>query len=118
MSNEEVIVRDFQKTTQDFWVTREEYNRVNAILLCWEDDDLNVRPEIERLQELFETDFKFSAWIYSIPSESPSAQLQYQLATLVKRSSLERKSLTIVYYAGHADKAEVASPAGYSLWQA
>lgn len=118
MSEEQAIVEDFQQITRDYWVTHQDYNSVNAILLCWEDDDLKVRPEVDRLQELFEKDLKFTTRIYPIPSESPSAQLQYELAIFVKEFSLQRKSLTIVYYAGHADKIQETSPAGYSVWRA
>jgi hypothetical protein len=118
MSEEQVIVADFQQTTRDYWATHEDYSSVNAILLCWEDDDLEVRPEVDRLQELFRHDFNFITRIYTIPSESPSARLQYELAKFVKEFSLDRKSLTIVYYAGHADKIQDTSPAGYSVWRA
>ena len=118
MSEERAIVSDFQQTTRDYWITYEDYSNVNAILLCWEDDDLKVWPEVERLQELFEKDFRFKTRIYRIPSENPSARLQYELAFFVKEFSLQRKSLTIVYYAGHADKVQDTSPAGYSVWRA
>ncbi|MCJ1378594.1 hypothetical protein MMC17_001693 [Xylographa soralifera] len=118
MSDEQVVVTDFQETTRDYWATRDDYDTVNAILLCWKDDDLKVRPEVDRLQELFEKDFNFKTRIDQIPSESPPAQLQFELAAFVKQFSLQRKSLTIVYYAGHADKVEDTSPAGYSVWRA
>lgn len=118
MSDEQAFLTDFEETTRDYWATHDDYNTVNAILLCWEDDDLNVRPEVDRLQELFKKDFNFQTRIYLIPSESPSAQLQFELAAFVKAFSLQKKSLTIVYYAGHADKAEDTSPAGYSVWRA
>lgn len=118
MSDELAIVADFQQTTKDYWATHEDYNDVNAILLCWEDDDLNVRPEVKKLQELFEKDFNFKPRIYPIPSENPSVQLQWELATFVKDFSFQRKSLIIVYYAGHADNDQDTDSAGYVVWRA
>ena len=118
MTEEQAIVSDFQQTTRDYWVTREDYSNVNALLVCWEDDDLKVRPEVDRLHELFEKDLNFKTRIYTIPSVNASAELQYELARFIKELSLEKKTLTIVYYAGHADKIQDTSPAGYSVWRA
>ncbi|MCJ1306545.1 hypothetical protein MMC25_000188 [Agyrium rufum] len=42
MSDEQAVLADFKEaTTSEYWTTRDDYTTVNALLLCWEDDDLN-----------------------------------------------------------------------------
>jgi hypothetical protein len=118
MSQEEVIVNEFAQTTRDYWSSHSDYDTVNTLLLLWADDDLNVEPEVLKLQSLFQEDFKFTTRIYRIPSDNAAIELHYELVGFIKQHSLERRSLTIVYYAGHADNADNKSAAGYSEWRA
>jgi hypothetical protein len=118
MTREREIVTEFNQVTENYWTTHSEYNEVNALLIHWEDDELNVVPEVKRLQTLFEKDYRFnSAPIYPIPTTNSEAELQFELARFIRQHSLKRSSLTIVYYAGHADSPDESNP-GYSKWRA
>lgn len=118
MSQEQAIINDFEDRTRESWASLADYDTVTALLLYWEEDDLNVKPEVIRLECLLNDDFGFSTSTVLIPSTSPKAELQYQLAAFVKEHSLTKKSLSIVYYAGHADNSNENAPAGYSEWRA
>ncbi|KAL8693854.1 MAG: hypothetical protein Q9218_001410 [Villophora microphyllina] len=118
MSEEQNFVTEFNKVTQDYWRTHAEYDVVNALLLRWVEDDLNVEPEVSRLQQLFRDDFHYGTHVYSIPSKYPELELRIQLDSFIKTHSLEQRSLTILYYAGHADDADHSSEPGYSEWRA
>jgi len=117
MTEEQAIINDFEERTRESWTSLADYDTVTALLLYWEEDDLNVKPEVVKLECLLKDDFGFSTTTALIPSENPKAELQYQLAAFVKQHSLSKKSLSIVYYAGHADNVDNA-PAGYSEWRA
>lgn len=118
MSEEKLIYDDFNERMRGYWTNNADYDRVNALLLHWEEDDLTVKPEVERFEALLKNDFHFKARIYPIPSENSGAQLNLELASFIKQNSLQKRSLTIVYYAGHADDVEENSPPGYSEWRA
>jgi hypothetical protein len=118
MSQEQAIINDFEDRTRESWASLADYDAVTALLLYWEEDDLNVEPEVIRLERLLNDDFGFSTSTILIPSTNPKAELQYQLAAFVKEHSLIKKSLSIVYYAGHADNSNEEAPAGYSEWRA
>jgi hypothetical protein len=117
MTQERQIVTDFNLATQGYWTTHSDYDEVNALLIYWVDDDLDVALEVTRLQTLFENDFSFKASIYLIPTENCEIELQYELTSFLRQHSISRRSLTIVYYAGHADPPDKNEP-GYSKWRA
>ncbi|KAA8911285.1 kinase-like domain-containing protein [Sphaerosporella brunnea] len=114
------IIQDFNDRTRDYWQTGSEYEKVTALLLYWEEDDLNVVPEVDKLRTLFEQEFNFSTATVILPSISPRAELQYELAAFVKKHGLAPRSLIIVYYAGHADPPDAKNPSslGHSHWRA
>ena len=118
MSQEGILVSDFRQYTQGYWQTHSDYISVNALLLYWIEDDLNVEPEVFKLQGLLEDDLRFYTQIFRIPSEHSELKLGIELDSFIERFALERQSLTILYYAGHADDADDSSPAGYSEWRA
>lgn len=118
MSKEQVIIDDFNHITRGHWTTNEHYDSVNALLLHWTEDDLNVIPEVLKFKQLLEGDFNFKARVYSIPSGNSAAQLSFELACFVSQHSLQKRSLSIVYYAGHADNVDENSTPGYSEWRA
>ena len=118
MSREQTIVRDFEENTHDYWPVNCDYDSVNAILLHWADDDLDVEPEVLSVQKLFREDLRYNAYVYSIPSKDAAIHLNSELATLIERTLVSTRSLTIVYYAGHADDVVKDGPTGYSAWRA
>jgi hypothetical protein len=117
MAQEHEIVTEFKQVTDNYWATHSEYTRVNALLLYWTQDDLNVAAEVTRLQEVFEKDFAFKSAVYQIPTDNCEAELGFELAGFIRQHALERSSLIIVYYAGHADEPDKENP-GYSRWRA
>ena len=116
MSEIREIVDEFNRATRNVWTA--EYDFVNAILLHWNEDDLGVQSEVNKLQALLKEDFRFNTNVYTIPSENPGAQLNYELAYFIKTNSLQKRSLSIIYYAGHADDVEEDPIPGYSEWRA
>ncbi|MCJ1353934.1 MAG: hypothetical protein MMC33_003921 [Icmadophila ericetorum] len=118
MSHEEQIVAEFNQETGKYWSTHADYEQVHALLLYWTDNDLNVETEVLRLQTLFQGDLGFTVKIYKILRENSAMQLQCELSKYVKQNSLQKRSLTIVYYGGHADEIDDSTKPGYSHWRA
>jgi hypothetical protein len=118
--DEQRILQDFNDRTRDYWQTGSDYEKVTALLLYWEEDDLNVVGEVDKLRALFEKEFNFSTATVILPSISPRAELQYELGAFVKKHGLAPRSLIIVYYAGHADPPDTENPSslGHSHWRA
>ena len=76
------------------------YANVHVLLLQWEEDDLNVRSERERLQTVFAAyGFKTETWL--IPSDKSYRRLTVKLSEFVDKYE-DEKGLMIVYYGGHA----------------
>lgn len=81
------------------------YNDVRVLLLQWEDDDLNVAQEIEKLETLLRTSFNFFTRRWSIPSSGEDADSEELLSRQCYRFRREatKDDLLILYYGGHAD---------------
>jgi hypothetical protein len=76
------------------------YRKVEALLLRWEDDDMDVKYELEDLEEVFKQyGFHTEKWL--IPSIDSHLELNIQCANFVKKHGSE-DCLIIVYYGGHA----------------
>ena len=118
MSRERRVLSEFTEDTQNFWATNGDYDEVNALLIHWAEDDLQVVPEIEKLRQLLQLNLNFNAITHSIPNFQPDIDLQHKLTKFVRQYSIKKRSLAIVYYAGHADNVDKSSPTGYSEWRA
>ena len=116
MAVENTFVADFNALTKDFWTNDSDYDQVHATLLRWKEDDLNIEPEVRRLQALFQDDFHFQVLDFLIPSQHPELKLQAFLNEVLQRHALARRSLTIFYYAGHADNIDKVP--GATEWRA
>ena len=81
------------------------YNDVRVLLLQWEDDDLHVDQEIEKLENLLRTSFNFFTRRWSIPSSSEDEDSEELLSRQCYRFRKEatKDDLLILYYGGHAD---------------
>lgn len=79
---------------------RSRYSAVNVLLLSWEEDDLEVITEVDRLHRVFEKLYGFSADQWSIPSSDAHGELQDRLRAFTKTYGKE-DALLIVYYGGH-----------------
>ncbi|CAG8976207.1 hypothetical protein HYALB_00011138 [Hymenoscyphus albidus] len=52
MADERAMITDFEERTRDSWTSLGGYDTVAALLIYWAEDDLNVKPEVERLEDL------------------------------------------------------------------
>lgn len=76
------------------------YNKVHALMFLWEDDDLQVHPEVQDLRDVFSTLYNFTTHISIIPSKTPSQHVKNEISKL--RHILNYSdNLLIVYYSGH-----------------
>lgn len=76
------------------------YDQVEALLLQWEDDDLGVNTEIQKLDRLFRSHFNFTTYLRRIPSKDADDYLTSAIVHFRKGKSF--RDLLIVYYGGHA----------------
>jgi hypothetical protein len=99
----ELIVADeFKAQSRDFFSERIEYEAVNCLLISWLKSDVDTR-ELDRLANLFEKDLKYTASKLELPLENPQQFLNLQIASFVQQHSSHRRTLIIIYYAGHGD---------------
>ena len=81
------------------------YEKVEALLLCWQDDsnDMSTKGEVKRLKAVFEKKFKYNTQIEYLDN-SLETKLQVHVnatvAAFVKAHD-GPNTLLIVYYAGH-----------------
>lgn len=76
------------------------YDKVEVLLLQWQDDDLGVNTEIQELNRLFRSHYNFTTYVRYIPSEDAE---DYLTRTIVEfRKGKGCNDLLIVYYGGHA----------------
>ena len=80
------------------------YDRVQVLLVQWEDEDLGVDEEVGKLEAVFSCEYpkgyNFHTQRYSIPNDDPEDQLTLRLMDFRKGATDE--DLLILYYAGHA----------------
>ena len=76
------------------------YDRVEILLLRWENDEMGVEFELDDLGKVFES-YGFNRETWLIPSENPHLELTIKAANFVKDHESE-ECLFIVYYGGHA----------------
>ena len=114
MSEEQVIVDGLNQMTRGHWTTNGDYDSVNALLLHWTGDDLNVTPEVPKSKLLLKGDLNFNARVYTISSENAAAQINVELACFVRQHSLHKRNLTTIHYAEHADNPDENVTPGYS----
>ncbi|KAK3370005.1 hypothetical protein B0H63DRAFT_485916 [Podospora didyma] len=96
------------------WDHRFQYRRVHALLLYWEDDDLNVAPEVASLASTFREIYHYYTKIWTIKSERPSLDLTSKLIQFLRDNDAEG-NLVILYYGGHA--VPNPQPGGAPLWR-
>lgn len=119
MSQEEVIINQFIDATSTDWSTQSDYDQVNALLVHWEEDDLNVITEVENIKKLFEDNFKFKTKDFPIPSNHSQAALQTAVSSFIEANGAINRSLIIVYYAGHSGEQDaLQTEPGYGQWTA
>ena len=89
------------------------YTGVHALLLRWEDDDLDVQREITLLSQTLTGCLNFEVEEWHIPSKNSTRALQAKLYHFQEFHQKEDE-LLIVYYGGHSDY----DRHGRSIWRA
>lgn len=114
IENIEELGADLNEAVQAAWPKRHSirYSQVNALLISWDADDLEVHLEIEPLRRVFEDRYHFNVQDYKIPSVKPDKALKKRIFDFLDHD--ENDTLLIVYYAGHARCALQSNEA--SLW--
>jgi len=89
------------------------YTRVQALLLRWDEDDLDVSWEVEDLEKVFKS-YGFSTELWLIPSEMSHLELMIKVGSFV-RDHQSPDTLLVVYYGGHASINKASSLLGYGV---
>ncbi len=99
----EKFADDLQIAINAAWPTRKQghYENVHMLLLSWEDDNLGVAQEIERLGYVFAKLYCFNVHEYRIPRKKPGMAAISRVSSLLQMVDAHG-NLLIVYYAGHA----------------
>jgi hypothetical protein len=77
------------------------YDKVFAVMLRWEEDDLDVGSELEELSNCFRQYYSFETETFVIPSANALLHLTLRMCQLIKDHE-DPRTLLIVYYGGHA----------------
>lgn len=92
---------------------RSRNSRVGVLLLLFEDDELGVLDEIQRLHDLLRYQYDYETEIWAIPSDYSDRKLSDKLYEFRNeycprnRDPDEDLPLLIVYYGGHAAEPEL-----------
>ncbi|OJD34950.1 tyrosine-protein phosphatase non-receptor type 6 protein [Diplodia corticola] len=81
------------------------YSEVGVLLVCWTDDDLDVKAEVDMLKQVFDEQFRFYTEVYKIPSEDSAAKLRAKMQRWAHKFEGAQK-LSIIYYAGHGSQVD------------
>jgi hypothetical protein len=79
------------------------YTKVKVLLLRWEDDDLGVISELNSLRNVLGDTFHFKMESWNIPGADSEDALTKRVLRFRKNATTDQ--LLIVYYGGHADRA-------------
>lgn len=83
------------------------YTNVHALLISWEDDDLQVVTEIKDLQHVLQDKYYFDVELYKIPSTKPGIEVSRRLLQFLDLDGDD--TLLILYYGGHAKRGQLPS---------
>jgi hypothetical protein len=105
----ETFAEDLQAAVNAVWPSRGRgrYNEVHVLLLSWEEDNLGVESEIQRLGGVFSNLYRFDVQEFKIPHKTPGKVTTTEVSKFLENDGPE--SLLIVYYAGHARLSHRAS---------
>lgn len=76
------------------------YSHVDVLLLRWATDDLGVFEELEKLNNVFRSMFKFTTRTWDIPTQDSEDELMREIMNF--RKGKRPGDLMILYYGGHA----------------
>jgi hypothetical protein len=106
VSTIEDVGASLESAIQAVWSDRDKirYSRVLVLLLSWEEDDLGVESELNRLQEVFVGIYHFTVERFRIPSLKSAIEVHRRVMEFVGKDEVE--TLRILYYGGHARRLE------------
>jgi hypothetical protein len=101
LSSIETTAKQIRVAATEAWDRRFRYKEVFALLTYWEDDDLNVAPEVAALEATLSQVYHYRVEIWKIPTKNPGWQI---IARLIQFLTLHdaKGNLVLFYYAGHA----------------
>jgi len=73
---------------------------VNVCLIRWQEDELQVKDEVDYLHDVFDQLYGFNTEIWLIPSTASQIQLTAMTCMFLQKHD-EEGNLFIVYYGGH-----------------
>jgi len=113
LSNIDITAKRILAAATEAWDRRFRYNNVFALLMYWEDDDLNVAPEVAALKATLSQVYHYKVETWKIPTKMPCWQLTKRLIDFLTLNDA-KGNLVLFYYAGHA----MANPqsGGAPLW--
>lgn len=92
--------------------SRPRYCKVSALLIQWEEDDLGVFTELEKLHDILEKVYGYECGkIFKIPEDDSETALFTRIQLFIKNAAPDE--LLIVYYGGHSDD----SHPEHSVWR-
>jgi hypothetical protein len=77
------------------------YKEVKVLLIRWEEDDLDVKWELDDLGKVF-TEYGFDVEVFLIPTKSAHHKMNGWALQFIDRFDSEN-TLFMVYYGGHAN---------------
>lgn len=91
------------------------YNRVNVLILSWQDGEDTFKTEAREMEQMFREHFDYMVRPYFIPSTNSQQALNLHVAKSIRDFGGE-DNLIIVYYGGHNSPPEQDDSA--CLWAA
>lgn len=81
---------------------RNEYAAVTALMLSWEDDDLDCIEEIKQLSTTLRKHFQYTIRQFMIPTQRSQASLFRAISDFLYNFG-SSGNLVLIYYGGHGD---------------
>ena len=108
------VIQLLQSLADEDWKSRGQgrYSKAHVLLISWVDDDLGVRRELQDLETVFTNSFNYDVETWGIPRDKSQRRLQERVTQFVNNYE-GNDSLLILYYAGHAIRAN-----GGPVWTA
>jgi hypothetical protein len=105
------FINDLNRACTARWETRlSQYERVFALLVRWEDDDLGVVKEIGQLEGMFSDTYGFDVETWVIPStRHRHTDLANKIQSALDEYDTEG-NLILLYYGGHAFQQAQSQP--------
>lgn len=95
------VAKQIHAAATEAWDRRFSYHNVFALLLYWDDDDLDVAPEVVALESTLRHVYHYTTETWKIPTIKPDWDIKERLIRFL-RANDALGNLVLFYYAGHA----------------